>query len=349
MKCREVNELLVAYLDGEVTPSERTLIQAHLAGCAVCRKELAALAATQSHVSQSLQVRAAQAAPSPQAWSRLQARLARACPEPSRREARPSSIKSGLQSWLQRLAPDVGRITQIFPGGVTMKKGFALATLVALVIAVSVVAFVPSVRAQVSGWFRARWEGPGWGMEVGGTQPGFTDLVPSYLPDAVFSSAAGNIATVEGDASGMMRNFFFGDPDGQWLLITQGQAPANKALPEGQQVTIGSQKGVLLSGLSGTVEMSIPFLQDVLGEPPAYRPESFDYQDASRLVWYVGDTRTEILSNLPVEEMLKVAKSFRSAETGEGELPGPQPPIMPEQSEGETGGGGVLPQPTPEK
>ncbi len=54
-------------------------------------------------------------------------------------------------SWFQRLAPGVGRIRQIFQvrGGLTMKKGFALAALAALVIAISAVAFVPSVRAQV--------------------------------------------------------------------------------------------------------------------------------------------------------------------------------------------------------
>jgi len=113
MKCQEVNELLVVYSDGEVAPSERTLIQAHLAECDFCQKKLAALSATQGRVRRSLQVKAAQAAPSPQAWSRLQARLAK--------EARPSS--SWLPSWLQRLAPGIGRsITQIFQGGVTKKK-----------------------------------------------------------------------------------------------------------------------------------------------------------------------------------------------------------------------------------
>ncbi len=139
MKCQEVNELLVVYSDDEVTPSEQTLIQSHLAECDFCQKKLAALSATQGRVSRFLQVRAAQAAPSPQAWSRLQARLAE--------EARPSS--SWLPTWLQRLSPDVGRINQIFTGGLTMKKGLALAALAALVIAVSTVAFVPSVRAQV--------------------------------------------------------------------------------------------------------------------------------------------------------------------------------------------------------
>lgn len=124
MKCQEVSELLVAYLDGEVTPSERTLIQAHLAECNFCRKELTALSATQRCVSQSLQVKTAQAAPSPQAWSRLQARLAG--------EARPSL--SWLPTWLQRLAPGVGRTTQIFQGGLTMKKGFALAAIALVVV-----------------------------------------------------------------------------------------------------------------------------------------------------------------------------------------------------------------------
>ena len=63
MNCQEVNELCGAYLDGEVTPSERTLVRTHLAGCDVCREKLAALSATHSRVSRSLRARAARAAP----------------------------------------------------------------------------------------------------------------------------------------------------------------------------------------------------------------------------------------------------------------------------------------------
>jgi hypothetical protein len=337
MKCQEMDKLLVAYLDNEVTPSERTLIQAHLAGCERCQEELAALSALQSRVSQFLQFRAAQAAPSPQAWSRLQARLAG--------EARLSP--SWLPTWLQRLAPGGGRINQIFEGGITMKKGFALAAIAALVIAFSAVAFIPSVRAQVIGWVRARWEVPRGSMEIIGPQPGYTVLVPSYLPDVIGSASHMVGVTSMGD-DGTIRNFF-GDPDGQWLQISQGPAPADKALPAGQEVTIGGQKGVLITGLSGTLELVPPLPEDVQGTPPADRLESFAYQDAQRLVWDVGGTRVEILSNLPVEEMLKVAESFVPAETGEGEPPLPQPPVMPEQSEGGSSGGGVMPLPTPEK
>ena len=125
MKCREVNELLVAYLDNEVTPSERTLIQAHLAECDFCRKKLAALSATQGRVSQSLQMRAAQAAPSPQAWNRLHARLAG--------EARPSS------SWVQRLAPSVWQVVQVNP---LAMKGEMKMSRKAVLIAVALVALV---------------------------------------------------------------------------------------------------------------------------------------------------------------------------------------------------------------
>lgn len=327
MNCQEVNRLLVAYLDNEVTPSERTLIQEHLAGCDTCQQELAALSALQSRVSQFLQVRAAQAAPSPQAWSRLQARLAR--------KARPSL--SWLPAWLQRSAPGVGRTNRIFGGGVTMKR-LALAAIAVLVIAAGAVALIPSVRAQIVEWFRARWEFPGGVVEIGGTNPGYTVLYPSYLPDAIVS---GNQMLNAGmmSADGGTMSDFFGDPDGQWLQVTQGPAPADRVLPAGQEVTIGGQKGVLITGLSGTLELSPGLPEDVEGIPPEHRPpSSFAYQNAQRLVWYVGDTRIELLSNLPVEEVLKVAESFRPAETGEGDFPMPEgmPPIP-----GDAAGGGA--------
>jgi hypothetical protein len=136
MKCQEVNEMLVVYSDGEVTPSERALIQVHLAECEFCQEKLAALSATQARIRRSLQVRAAQSVPSPQTWSRLQAKLAS--------EASPSL------PWLQRLALDIGcGMTRVFQGGTTAKKGFSLAAIAVLVIVVGMVVFVPSVRAQV--------------------------------------------------------------------------------------------------------------------------------------------------------------------------------------------------------
>jgi len=40
-------------------------------------------------------------------------------------------------------------------------------------------------------------------------------------------------------------------------------------------------------------------------------PQGLRYENATRLIWYAGDTRIEMLSNLEVQEMLKVAESMR--------------------------------------
>ncbi len=85
MKCEQVQALVVAYLDREITPSDRVLIQAHLSSCIACQKEMALQSAMQNRISSALQRRAALAVPSLEAWNRLEARLAEeARPSPSR-------------------------------------------------------------------------------------------------------------------------------------------------------------------------------------------------------------------------------------------------------------------------
>lgn len=133
MKCREVKNLLVAYLDSEVTPSERILIKTHLTKCAFCRKELTALSTMQNRIRQSLQVNAAQATLSPQAWNCLQTRL--------ERESQTS------QMWLQRLVQSVWRLAQKntlgIKGEMKMKYKSVLVALV-LLLFVSVTFFTYS-------------------------------------------------------------------------------------------------------------------------------------------------------------------------------------------------------------
>lgn len=324
MKCQEVKRLLIAYLDNEVTPSERTLIRAHLAGCDICQEELAALSALQSRVSQFLQVRAAQAAPSPQAWSRLQARLAG--------EARPSP--SWLPTWLQRLAPGVGRINRIFEGGVTMKKGFALTAIAALVIALSMMAFVPSVRAQVgeilSAWFRI--EIPGYVVMSGPAE--FRPLRPTYLPAGLRSS--GFSSKVSGESESIELTYHSAD---QFVAITQTKAPADRTLPAGQKMTLNGQPAVLVTGLEGIFEYGFRIPEgaqvETLGTPPAEPYHgTIAYTDGKRLTWYVGDVKVEMLSNLSVEEMLKIGESLVPAEAREGEPPFQPPFDQPSSGEG---------------
>ena len=46
MTCNEARESLSAYLDEALAPDERSLVDAHLEGCAECRRELVALRGT---------------------------------------------------------------------------------------------------------------------------------------------------------------------------------------------------------------------------------------------------------------------------------------------------------------
>ena len=253
--------------------------------------------------------------------SRLVARLQQQVPMG---EARPP--------WFQRLALAVGRIRQALrlKGGMTVKKGFAWAALAALVIAVSTVAFVPSVRAQVGKaivrWFRIELPGGevGFGLSETGETLEFTPLQPTYLPAGFRYSA------MVSSGKEPFKLAFYSDE--QFVAITQSKAPADKPLPAGKEVLVKAQKGVLVTGLKGTFKGGFRFRFHKEKEfierkdptkPIRIRGErvSIPYDDGKRLTWYVGDVRIEMLSNLSEEEMLKIAESMVPAEAGEGEAP----------------------------
>jgi anti-sigma factor RsiW len=119
MNCEQVQTLLVAYLDGEVTLSEKRLIQAHLSKCTVCQQELNLLSTARSRIRSTLQRHADHAVPSAAAWNRLEAKLTEAAQSPSQQP----------EIGFKRLAPGVSRIlNQLFSGGVTMQKRKILAT-----------------------------------------------------------------------------------------------------------------------------------------------------------------------------------------------------------------------------
>ena len=248
-------------------------------------------------------------------------------------------------SWLQRLAPGVGRINQIFEGGLTMKKGFALAALAALVMAVGMVAFVPSVRAQVgeilNTWFR--FKSPGGEYEVALSGPAdFTPLHPIYLPAGFQNGGMKSVVSTSGELKSIEFAYYNSE---QFIAITQTEALADKSLPAGREVTVNGQPAVLVSGLEGVFEYGLRIPEDAhdahvetFGTPPAeplpYHG-SIAYTDGKRLIWYASDVKVEMLSNLSVDEMLKIAESMVPAEGGEGEAPFGPPLDLPSGGEGE--------------
>jgi hypothetical protein len=105
MNCRDVRVLIPAYLDEEVTLSEKKLIQAHLAECPDCQQELEVIGALRNRIRQNLKARAATVTPSPQAWTHLQASLPSRPPKISAFE---KAIRSfSLPGWMMigKLSP----------------------------------------------------------------------------------------------------------------------------------------------------------------------------------------------------------------------------------------------------
>lgn len=75
MKCHDIQQLLVAYLDGEISPSEKTGIEAHIGICDICRNELNDIAAEQRAFRESLEVVCADLTLSSEARIRIHSRL----------------------------------------------------------------------------------------------------------------------------------------------------------------------------------------------------------------------------------------------------------------------------------
>ncbi|MDY6836322.1 MAG: beta-propeller domain-containing protein [Chloroflexota bacterium] len=75
MNCKEIEGLLLSYLDEEVDPEGREAIESHLSGCPQCRAELESLARTVGDVRNGLTDIAMDTAVSPYAWNRLNDRL----------------------------------------------------------------------------------------------------------------------------------------------------------------------------------------------------------------------------------------------------------------------------------
>lgn len=293
MNCQQTTELLPAYLDNEINPSERRLIQAHLAGCDACQRDLALLSRTRNRVSQSLNLRAAQAAPTPQALSRLQARLAD--------EALPPHLR--LIAWFKRSAPFAFRTQPISQGRLTMKTKFAFSALAVMLAFAATVAFVPSVRAQVAKLL---------GITTAQSQIDPSFPLPGYLSEFKSGPSAGSVQAGVGESGKTVDIYQDGE---RFLIFTRSDAPDGGLLPAGEAASVNGQPAVLNTGLTGEYHPDAPEAADQVDQngQPANLGPTINYTNANKLTWINGDTIYEMLSNLSIEELLKVAAELTSA------------------------------------
>jgi hypothetical protein len=118
---------------------------------------------------------------------------------------------------------------------------------------------------------------------------GTVDPAPALPNDAV-SGSSGGVASVT--VSG---------------AAPQGEGPSFEVGAGAGTVITGS--GVVIGGTANAAD-SGPVTAPAGDQLPVV-PIAFTYQNAIKLTWIVDGTRVEVLSNLPLEELLKVAEGLK--------------------------------------
>lgn len=306
MRCGEALKKLAPLMDGELGPAEQDRLEAHLRECSACRAEYLSLQAVARSVREALHSHAEQVEAPAAAWHQLQTQLANEASTPSKGHL-------GLSRFLDYLT-----------GGSTMKRGVVWLTLVTLIAVVGVMFSVPSVRAQVGEllkWFR--FESPAGGGEVAVPgNAGFTPLRPTYLPAGFQAMAVG----FNPESASLN---YWNSATQQVLLIDQTIVGTDQKaqLPAGETVKVKGVPAVFVSG----VQREVSFVQlpptpeapaagaegSTIG-PITSTDERITVKDGKYLIWFTNGIRFEVFSNLPEEEILKVAESLKPAE----EIPG---------------------------
>ena len=152
MNSHAVQKLLPAYLAGQLTPTEKETVAAHLAHCAVCREHMDSLADAETRIRLALQRQILHLPLPDGAWARLQAGL----PTTGRAVRQPAATRRPALAFLA----------------------------VAAVLAAAGLIFSPA-SAQLGDWV-SRWLHigvPNTGTQVDVSSfTAFTPLVPGYLP-----------------------------------------------------------------------------------------------------------------------------------------------------------------------
>jgi len=240
-------------------------------------------------------------------------------------------IKSrlGLDSKERQL----GALTGNLKRGVSMKKSLLYTALMLALIAIAATAFIPTVRAQVTDWISGQttvfsFLTPHSKVTVGLFSDGswgFVPLSPTYLPVGEWVMVPDSY---KDKVTGLDTFKLTLNKDNKFLILTERKVLTHETLPVGNAVKVNDQSAVLLTGLSGEIDASIPLAKNggVQPEPSGQVDlNPIQYTDGVRLTWQVGEIRLEILSNLPLRQVMKIAASLQLAETDPAQMTTTEP------------------------
>lgn len=293
MNCKEVQGLIPAYLGGETSPSEKQLLQNHLATCKNCQVELEEVDGLRNDLRQHLGAKAAAVAPSVAAWSNLEAVL----PSKPRGAGRLGKSLS-FAGWFSGLRLSTQRIAVIL-----------------LIVGVLVVA-APPVWAQLEPIF-INWFGfsspDGENFSAIGGFEAFTPYHAAYVPEDFDSVLLGTLTGQGIEAI----EIGYDDHDGRFITLLQSMGTAVPGLPSGEPARVGSSEAIFIRSFATSAEE----LQ--VARPEVSTVTNHDYTSTNYLAWFLGVIKIEMFSNLPLDEMVKVGESLEPMQASEGELPYP--------------------------
>lgn len=227
----------------------------------------------------------------------------------------------------------IGTITGNLKRGFSMKKSLLYTALMLALIAIATTAFIPTVRAQVIDWISGEttvfsFLTPHSKVTVGLFSDGswgFVPLSPTYLPIGDWVMFPDSY---KDEVTGLDTLKLIINKDNQFVILTERKALTGETLPVGNAVKVNDQSAVLLTGLSGEIDASIPLAKDggVQPEPSGQvNLNPVQYTDGVRLTWQVGEIRLEVLSNLPLRQVMKIAASLQLVETEPAQITTTEP------------------------
>lgn len=217
--------------------------------------------------------------------------------------------------------------------GFSIKKSLLYAAIMLSLIAIAATAFIPTVRAQVIDWISGQttvfsFLTPHSKVTVGLFSDGswgFVPLSPTYLPIGDWVMVPDSY---KDEVTGLNTLKLIINKDNQFAILTERKALTGEILPVGDVVKVNDQPAVLFIGLSGEIDASIPLTKDggVQPEPSGQvNLNPVQYTDGVWLIWQVGEIRLEILSNLPLRQVMKIATSLQLVETEPAQMTTTEP------------------------
>ncbi len=214
-----------------------------------------------------------------------------------------------------------------------MKKSLLYTVGLLVLIATVAAASIPVVRAQVTDWVNGQttlfsFLTPHSKVTVGlfsDGSLGFVPLSPTYLPP-------GNWATFpdfyKDESSGLETLKLTINKGDQFVVLTEWKAITGETLPVGEAKMVDNRPAVLVTGLVGEIDASIPLAVDGGIEPgPSGQVnlKPVQYTDGLRLIWQVGEIRLEILSNLSLRQVMRIATSLQAVESEPAQMTTTEP------------------------